>query len=173
MSHMKLGSLMIALGAVLLVAPSVAHASIYGLPHCAQVGVSIQPGETQLTDPVRPIYLASLLGRQGSVSVKPPARSRFTSIFDYLFGRRGNVSRAKGTVTIVRKQRLESKGPKLDETLAAQPAVTADEKAASFVTPAATPAAAPASAQSPPIAPIPTPNPGPSRINDLPALPLE
>ena len=169
MSHMKLSSLMIALGAVLLVAPSVAHASIYGLPHCAQVGLSIQPGETQLTDPVRPIYLASLLGRQGSVSVKPPARSKFASIFDYLCGRRGNVSRAKGTVTIVRKQRPESKGPKVDETQAAQPAVTADEKAASFITPAATPAAA----QSPPIAPIPTPNPGPSRINDLPALPLE
>jgi hypothetical protein len=172
MSMMKLCSLIIALGALLVVTPSVAYPGMNGLPHLSQIGFMIRPGGNQLTGPVNPIYLASLVGRQAAGSVKRPARSTLATLFANLFGQRDNVSRPRASANIFgRKLKRESKGPKLEETLGAQPTVAPNEKAASFITPAATPAAA--SPQSPPITPVLMPGPGTSRINDLPALPLE
>jgi hypothetical protein len=172
MRMMKLCSLIIALGALLVVTPSVAYPSMNGLPHLPQIGSLILPGGNQLTDPANPIHLASLVGRQAAGSVKRPARSTLATLFANLFRQRDNVYRPRASANIfVRKPKRESQGPKLEETPGAQPTVAPDEKAASFITPAAMPAAA--SSQSPPITPVLTPGPGASRINDLPALPLE
>ena len=173
MSIMKFGPLTIALGALLLIAPSAGHAR--GLPHRSQIGFFIQR-DSRLTGPVSSIYVASLVGRQPAVPVKPLARSRFTTFLDSLFGRRDNASRPRATANFVRKTKPESKGHKLEEMEVVQPTVAPDDKAVSLMTPAATSTAV--SPQSPPIAPISTPNPGVSnpgvpRINDLPTLPLE
>jgi hypothetical protein len=136
----------------------------------------IQPGGNQLTDPVSPIYLASLVGRQVDVSVKRRARSTPLTLFDALFGRRDNMFRRRVTASIlVRRQLLQNKGSTLEERLVSQPApapsAAPSENAASSSTSAATPAAA--NPQSPPIAPILTLSPGTAKINDLPAVPLE
>jgi hypothetical protein len=143
-----------------------------GLPHRPQIGLLIQPDGSQLTDSFSSIYLAGLVGRQGAGSVKRPARSTLATLFDDLFGQKGNVFRPKASANIFgRKPKRESKGPKLEEMLVTQPTATPNEKAISFVTPAATPTAA--SPQSPPFTPVLMSGPGTSQINDLPALPLE
>src|SRR5271170_1518915 len=181
MSTVKLCSLMIALGALLVVTPSAAHAGMNGLPHRPQIGFPIQPDGNQLADLGNPIYLAALVGRQVAGPVKRPARSTLATLFSKLFGQRENMSRPRTSANIfVRRPKQESKGPELEETPVTQPTVAPNEKAASFIAPAATPTAATtaatptaASPQSPPITPVLMPGPGTSQINDLPALPLE
>ena len=168
---MKLGSLMIVLGTLVVVAPS-AGRCMNGLPHRPRIGFSIKQGGNQLTAPVSPVYFASLAGRPVGVSLKPSARSTLATIFGALFSGRDYVSRPKARTNIpVRKLNLESKGPKLERPPVAQPTAPPTEKAASFITPVATPTAP--SSQSPPIAPILTPSPGASKINDLPVVTLE
>jgi hypothetical protein len=182
MSIMKLRSLMIALGALLAVTPSVALPSMNGLPHRPQIGLLTQPGGDQLTDPVNPIYLANLVGRQAAGSVKRPARSTLATLFANLFGQSDSrASRPRASANIfVRKPKREGKGPILEETPVSEPTVAPNEKAVSFIVPAPTPTAATpaptptaASPQSRPITPVLMSGPGASQINDLPALPLE
>jgi hypothetical protein len=169
MNIIKLGSRIVALGVLLIVAPSVGH-PMNGLPHRPQIGFIIQPSENQLTDPVSSIYLASFVRGEATVSVKPRARSTLATLFDALFGRRHNMSRPKAAASIMgRKSKPESNGPKLEETLVTQQTVAPHEKAASLTTPAATPTAA----SPPPIAPILSPSSSATKVNDLQVLPLE
>ena len=74
MSIIKLSSLLIALGALLVVAPSVGNSSMNGLPDRPQIGFLIQPGGKQLTDPVSPI------------TAKPDRFERFASIISDALG---------------------------------------------------------------------------------------
>src|SRR5271170_3705756 len=100
MSIIKLYSLTITLGALLVVAPAVGQPGMNGLPHRPQIGLLIQPDGSQLTDSFSSIYLAGLVGRQGAGSVKRPARSTLATLFDDLFGQKGNVFRPKASANI-------------------------------------------------------------------------
>jgi hypothetical protein len=179
MSITKLCSLAIALSSPPVVAPSMGHPSTSEFPYFAasdrpQIDFFIHSSGDQSTDAAvrrRPVYLASLVGRQVVISVKRPTHSTLTTLFDSLFGRRENVSRPRATANLfVRGPKLESKGSKLEEMQLTQPTAVPNEKATSFITPTATPTGA--SPQSS-IAPILTPSPTSSTINDLPTLPLE
>jgi hypothetical protein len=178
MSITKLRSRAIAWSALFVFAPSTGYPSTSELPHFApdrpQIAFPMLPSDNQLTDPVirrRPVYLAGLVGREPAVPVKRSTRSTLNKLFDALFGRRDNVSRPRATATLfTRGVKPENKGSILEETQAAQPSAAPSEKALSFIAPVATPI--PTSPQSPPIAPL-TPSSAASKINDLPALPLE